>query len=94
MIMNCKKVENTQRRMFVILPVGIAIILALIISENPSITYKEAQKIIEVETGESILNPPNNEIVGQFGLYYIYTEQGSYLVSSENWTFVKRDEKK
>lgn len=84
MIMNCKKVENTQRRMFVILPVGIAIILALIISENPSITYKEAQKIIEVETGESILNPPNNEIVGQFGLYYIYTEQGSYLVSSEN----------
>ncbi|KOS68753.1 hypothetical protein AEA09_09525 [Lysinibacillus contaminans] len=90
-IMDYKKVGKTHRSMLVIFPIGIAIMLALIISEIPTITYKEAQKIIEEETGESLLIPPKNEIVGQFGLYYIYTEQGTYLVSSENGTFVKRD---
>ena len=91
MIVDYKKAENTPRKMFVIFPIGIAIMLALIISEIPSITYKEAQKIIEEETGESLLIPHKNEIVGQFGLYYIYTKQGTYLVSSENGYLVKRE---
>lgn len=90
-IVGFKKDKNTQRRIFVIFPIGIAIILALIISEIPNVTYKEAQKIIEEETSESILTPPKNEKVGQLGMYIIYTEQGKYIVNAEDGTFAKSE---
>lgn len=88
-IIQFRKVENTHRIRYVLFPIGIAIILAVIISEIPTITYKEAQKIIEEETGESILTPPQNEKAGQLGMYFIYTEQGMYIVNTEEGTFSK-----
>lgn len=88
-IIQFRKVENTHRIRYVLFPIGIAIILAVIISEIPTITYKEAQKIIEEETGESILTPPQNEKAGQLGMYFIYTEQGRYIVNAEEGTFSK-----
>ena len=61
----------------IIFPLYLMLLYFLVVLGVPTYTYEEACRMIETETGATIIE--GTTPFGQHGYYYCYTQQGCYL---------------
>lgn len=83
-----KKIPNL---IFIIYPASIILVLVLVFYELPELTYSEATKMIEEDTGEIVINDNKNKVKAQMGVYYIYTHQSTYIVNANTGEYTQRN---
>jgi len=87
---NQKYLGKIFTRFVIVYPIGLIMLLLLFITDIPQYSYQEAADLIEVNTGEKIIEPKDSK--GQLGYYYLYTNQDVFLFNSENGEFTKREQ--
>lgn len=84
-------IKKIPKLLFVIYPASIILILVLVFYELPGLTYLEATEMIEKNTGELVINDNKNKIKGQIGIYYIYTNQNTYIVDANTREYAQKN---
>lgn len=93
-IFSKESVKRIPNPLLTIYPIGLVLISSIVFFNLPNYTYEEAKEIVIKETSEKIDSSKEDEIKGQVGMYYIYTEANVYVFNAEDGTYSKRNELK
>lgn len=85
-----KVYDKISNLILIIYPIGLILISFIIFFNIPNFTYKEAKTLVIKETSEKFDIYKENEIKGQNGMYYIYTEENVYVFNSKDGSYSKR----